>query len=275
MSITETDVVFVEPPNRPFPDAHSNALDWFSPLYLRAANPHPLDRTIQYTGDRTFFVKWFEHASDHPHDDTVSVTQLVASGNHRAASSLTLVDLDERRQRGTDLHRYIECVLNGFPLLCATPVQRQFTAYYHDHIHGTLVPLRTEMAIRSSSALRVVGVVDALFVDLVPTGPSDGSDGSLRVHLRDWKYSSGCLREYTQQLNWYKFLLESAYGERPFQYAGQTFHSIAVVSMEVVTFHESLSTYARHVVPETPADIVASLILREKQITSAPNKNDQ
>ena len=265
MSITETNVVYVEPRTELLAD--EDALVWFTPRYLLAVHPHPLDRTIVQSlgGNRTFYVKWWDQASDHPDkDETVSVTQLLT--NPSVPSTASDADIVERRTRGVQLHRYIECVLNGFPLRTDTLVQRQVAAYYHDCLAGTWVPFRTEMPIRSSTALRIVGVVDALFMPATaPTGSVFG------VYLTDWKYSTDvrpCLDQYTLQLHLYKYILESTYGTLPFVVAGQSYTSLKVVAMEVVAFHESMASYRRVAIDLTDTiGLDHVLAQRQKQVT--------
>jgi hypothetical protein len=241
MSITEQDVQFVEPPPVPFStDQDDHGMEWFSPSVLLAMNHHPLDDTIQYTTRRSFYVRWFDTHSDHRHDDsTASVTSLVP---HEGRLHSDRVLHDNRRTLGVQLHRWIECILNGLPMTIESRLHQQVYAYYNTCIYGKLIPWRTEMAIRSSVGVRLVGVVDALFMDVQT---STAIDNTLVLHLKDWKYSSdvaSCLSEYTLQLNMYKYILESHYTDLPFIVEGVTYLHIHIASMELVVFHETFET---------------------------------
>ena len=242
MSITEQDIQFVEPPPVPFcPDQDDHVVEWFSPSVLLAMNHHPLDDTIQYTARRTFYVRWFEHNSDQRHDDsTASVTSLVPhEGGLHSDPPQGHIYHDNRRTMGVQLHRWIECILNGLPMVPDSPLHHQVYVYYMTCLYGKLVPWRTEMAVRSSVDTRLVGVVDALFIDV---GISPVGD-TLFLHLKDWKYSTdvtSCLSEYTQQLNMYKYILESQYTGIPFNVDGVTYLNIHIASMELIVFHETL-----------------------------------
>jgi hypothetical protein len=167
---------------------------------------------------------------------------------------------------GVQLHRWIECLLNGLRLAIETPLQKQIWAYHKTHIHGHLVPWRTEMAIRSASDIRLVGVVDALFLEI----PMDGCrTDTLVLHLKDWKYShdvTACLTEYTLQLNMYKYILESHYTGISFCVGALAYTHIHIASMELVVFHETLQTYEIVHVPDIQPVIVQQMQMRKKDI---------
>ena len=264
MSIIEQDIHFVEPPPVSFSNGNITPLEWFSPTYLRAINPHPLDDTIQYTTKRSFYVRWFERDSEQRHDDsTASVTSLVQHEDRSAPSHGTTIR-DDRRTKGIHLHRWIECILNGFPMTIETRLQRQVVAYYTTCIQGRQIPWRTEMAVRSASDLRLVGIIDALF-----TASNPGDAGTLSVHLKDWKYSpdiTSCMLEYTMQLNLYKYILESQYTGMSFYAYGIEYTRIRVVSMELVVFHETHPTYKIVSIPDTQTTIHEQMQARKKCI---------
>ena len=239
MSIVEQEIHFADPSPVSFVDGDISPVEWFSPSFLKAINHHPLDDTIQHTTKRTFYVRWFESDSDQRHDDsTASVTSLVPRPPlvDRIHGAITN---DARRSLGVQLHRWIECILNGFPMTIETRLQQQVLTYYDTYLRGRQIPWRTEMAVRSASDIRLVGIIDALFVDTV------SSNGTLSVHMKDWKYSpdiSSCLSEYTLQLNLYKYILESHYTGITFYVDNIAYNRIHVASMELVVFHETLPT---------------------------------
>jgi hypothetical protein len=263
MSIVEQEIHFVEPPPVSFVDGDISPIDWFSPSFLKAINHHPLDDTIQYTKKRTFYVRWFDSDSDQRHDDsTASVTSLVP----RPPSADRIpgaIAHDNRRSQGVQLHRWIECILNGFPMTIETRLQQQVVTYYTTYLCGKQIPWRTEMAVRSTSDIRLVGIIDALFINAV------SSDGTLSVHLKDWKYSpdiSSCLSEYTLQLNLYKYILESQYTGITFYVDNVECNRIHVASMELVVFHETLPTCKIVNVPDIQMDVLIQMQQRKKCI---------
>lgn len=260
MSIIEHDIHYVERAVDAFPvDVEDDMLEWFSPYFLRSVHRHPLDDTIHYTSGRSFYVRWFDRDSDQRHDDsTSSVTSMVS---HEASQvRVPTTAHDDRRATGVRMHRWIECVLNGFPMTTDTRLKQQVSRYYTDCIQGLLVPWRTEMAIRSSPELRLIGVVDALFMD------GDHNDGTLKLHLKDWKYSSDItsyLSDYRLQLNLYKFILESQYTGIPFDVNGIVYTRVHVATMELVVFHETLPTYQIYSVPDGQTAIYEQMRNRE------------
>jgi hypothetical protein len=143
-------------------------------------------------------------------------------------------------------------------------LQQQVASYYNTHIRDTLIPWRTEMAIRSATDIRLVGVVDALFMDgSRETTPDD----TLVLHLKDWKYSqdvSSCLSEYTLQLNMYKFILESHYTGMNFVVDGVTYMHISIATMELVVFHEAMATFAIHRVPDIQSVVYDQMEARKR-----------
>jgi hypothetical protein len=129
-----------------------------------------------------------------------------------------------------------------------------------------MIPWRTEMAIRSTSDLRLVGVVDALFVET----NSGTSDGVMQLHMKDWKYSAGVstyLHEYSLQMNIYKYILESTqYTNERFMVAGVMYTGIHIVSMELVVFHETSDTYAVYGIEDDQRAIETRMHERKKCI---------
>jgi hypothetical protein len=242
---------------------------WFSPAVLSCVHPHPLDATIQYTTKRSFFVRWFDKNSDHRHDDTtISVTSVVSHEPRQQPDAQPSSHRhDDRRSTGIHLHKWIECILNGLWMHSNTILEQQFCSYHTTHINEKLVPWRTEMAIRSCPDIRLVGVVDALFMDGAPS-----PDEILVLHLKDWKYSksiSSCLEEYTHQLNLYKFILESYYTGIGFMVGNKLYNHIKIATMELVVFHETLSTYVIHSVPDTQQTVCRQMVTRKKSIQNS------
>jgi hypothetical protein len=250
MSIVEQNVVHTEEPQ--VPPVSLDYLQSFCPSYLAAVNDHPLDDTIQSLPDGTFFVRDFT-------THTLSVSSLLPHASTKTPAGRG--DPTTRRRRGVHLHRWIECILNGFPMVASERVHQQVLAYYAQCLHGKVRPWRTEMAIRSRADLMLVGVVDALFVSCHP----EPSATTLALHLKDWKYSvdvSACWNDYVHQLNYYKFILESAYGA--FHWDGQRYDGLRVVSMELVVFHESTPTHRVHPVPDIQTEVRTHLEQRKK-----------
>lgn len=123
------------------------------------------------------------------------------------------------------------------------------------------------MAIRSSSDIRLVGVVDALFFDPLCVG----KDGILLLYMKDWKYSPGIsdhyMREYTLQMNMYKYILETQYtGGDSFWVSGCLYTGVTVVSMELVVFHETCDSYSVYDVMDDQKTIHEQLRQRKKRI---------
>jgi hypothetical protein len=266
MSITEQDIEFVEPPPVSFCDDH--VMEWFSPSVLLAMHYHPLDDTIQYTTKRTFYVRWFEHNSEHRHDDesTASVTSLVPHEGRLHSDPHEHVHHDDRRTMGVRLHRWIECILNGLPIVPESLLHQQVYDYYMTYLYEKLVPWRTEMAVRSSIEVRLVGVIDALFMNV---GVSSPIGDTLILHMKDWKYSTdvtSCLSEYTLQLNMYKYILESHYTGIPFQVYGVTYTNIHIASMELIVFHETLETCLIIDLPDVQSVVYDMMEKRKKCI---------
>jgi hypothetical protein len=252
MSIVEQDVTHTEEP-QVAPES-LDLLQSFCPSYLSAVNDHPLDDTIQYLPDGTFFVREFTL-------QTLAVSSLLPHAP--TATAVGLGGQAARRRRGVQLHRWIECILNGFPMIASESVHHQVLAYYSQCLQDRVRPWRTEMAIRSCSDLMLVGVVDALFVSC----HREQKTTTLSLHLKDWKYSadvSAFVTDYTHQLNYYKFILESAYGS--FHFDGQCYDRIQVVSMELVVFHESLATYQVLSIPDIQPEVRARMETRKKSL---------
>jgi hypothetical protein len=220
-----------------------------------------LNDTIQYTTKRTFYVRWFDHHSDHRHDDlTASVTSLVT---HEGGLHSDRVHHENRRTLGIQLHRWIECILNGLPMKIESRLHQQVYDYYRTCIDGKLTPWRTEMAIRSSVDVRLVGVVDALFLDDNTVGDT------LILHMKDWKYSAdvtSCLSEYTLQLNMYKYILESNYTDIPFTVEGVTYLHIHIASMELIVFHETFDTCLIVDIADLQSVVYTQMVKRKKCI---------
>jgi hypothetical protein len=104
------------------------------------------------------------------------------------------------------------------------------------------------MPVFSDVETRIVGVIDAVFVDI---DASTAEEDVFVLHLRDWKYSMLCPVQ-TLQLNMYAHLLETYY--REISYGGKTYSRIRVDSMELVYFHESFG-YRRVTVPRHQEEV--------------------
>jgi hypothetical protein len=265
MSIVEENIPYFEHQPVSFQN-DVPAMEWFSPWVLSATNSHPLDATIQFTAtNRSFFVRWFDrNAEPRPDASTASVTSLVPHEGHLTDVQTSTAPTDDRRVKGIQLHRWIECILNGLPMTTETRLQQQVAAYYKTALQGRLIPWRTEMAIRSSSEIRLVGIIDALFYE---TGTPTPNTGTLCLHLKDWKYSADvtpAMSEYTQQLNLYKYILESQYTGMTFYVDGLPYQHLRVATMELVVFHESLQTYHCINIPDTQAAVQIQMQARKK-----------
>jgi hypothetical protein len=147
-----------------------------------------------------------------------------------------------------------------------SPLHQQVHQYYVNHIENRLVPWRSEMAIRSSSELRLVGVVDMMFMK-----PDMDGDSStiLSLYLKDWKYSrdvESCMELYNMQLNLYKFILESEY-MGPFSIGTREYTGIHVVSMELIVFHEDFETCHIHHIKHREELVTEMIHFRKKLMT--------
>jgi hypothetical protein len=125
-------------------------------------------------------------------------------------------------------------------------------------------PWRTEMVVRSSTDLRMVGVVDALFlVGALSEGPT------LDLHLKDWKYSMDITNrktDYELQLNIYKYILESHYRDVSFVCEGRVYTHLRIATMEMVVFHESLAAHVTYVVPVLTTHVAELIQRRQNQL---------
>ena len=258
MSIVDQQIEYVE---APCTLQAQHPVAWFSPRTLSAINPHPHDRSIRYTSARSFFVTWFESASM-GNSDTVSVTSLLPHTSRPTDAEPGTVVHDERRERGIQVHTWIEHVLNGLPAAVAgtSGLYRQVV----EHVAGIPEPpWRTEMPVRSSADTRVVGVVDALFVVGVE------EDGTLVLDMVDWKYSAdaaACVEDYSLQLNMYKYILETAYVGMPFNALGRPCSSIRIRTMSIVLFHESHAAAVAVPVADYQAEVARYFAARKKEL---------
>lgn len=213
------------------------------PNFLYSVHTHPLDLTI-CKNTKSFYVKWFKKESQ-GHHDTVSVTDIVSGYvNHRDVS-LNSVD----KGRGRHIHAQIDLFLNGcMDFEHLVPAAKE---YYMANIHTKLIPWRTEMPIRSCEETRIVGIVDALFMEM----NNNDDDGVLNLHLKDWKVSadiSTCIHAYCIQLGIYKYILEQFYQtDSGFTAWGKTYTSIKITTTELVVFHPSSNMYTIHSVDNT------------------------
>jgi hypothetical protein len=245
---------------------------WFAPLTLKACHFHPNDDTIQSITERLFYVRWVDHAVSAGFDDTLAVTAIHFPADTSVSGILSQpTQHDDRRTAGIDMHRRIECLLNGCPM--SGPLYPQILSYHQDIMEQGFIPWRTEMAIRSSADLRIVGVVDALFMR---TGTDDDDDGTLRLYMKDWKYSrdiSTHIHHYQFQLNMYKYILETQYvNSLPFYVGTRTYTNIQVQSMELVLFHEDNETYAVTTVSDIQPHVRSFVVDRKKQLAATKNK---
>ena len=257
-----TPVVYVQRARAPDRDE----LSWFSAHVLRAIHRHPHDDTVQYTAKKVFFVRWYATAAEQLQDDTLSVCTMIGhSVTEPFRGTENTTPLNERRETGIRIHRYIECVLNGLPWRDTFVIYTQINAYLQTQFtQHQMRPWRTEMVIRSSTDLRIVGVVDALFlVGAMPEGPT------LDLHLKDWKYSMDITNrktDYELQLNMYKYILESHYRDLPFVCEGRTYTHIHIATMEMVVFHDSLMSHVTHVVPVLTEQVTTLIQRRQNQL---------
>jgi hypothetical protein len=205
----------------------------FIPAMLSCLHRHPHDKTI-ISNSTSFYVKWFEKEDEGTHD-TISVSEIIKDYVNHGST-----EISTSKTIGILLHRQIEYLLNG--------MDEQFIPinimnYYRACVKDKLLPWRTEMPIRSCSESRIVGVVDALFIE---TGYSS-VDGILRLHLKDWKVShdvTTCMSVYSLQLSLYKELLERFYQcDTGFYAWGQMYTSIKIISSELVVFHPFDDSY--------------------------------
>jgi hypothetical protein len=251
-------------------------VDWFASTYLQAVHHHPKDLTIQYTKGRSFYVRWFETPQNS--EDTISVSILVDKyiaehPNFKHHSSLTSQDVSlTRRQDGVHLHRVIECMFNGYSeyLDSVLPLHQQIHHYYLNHIQGNFVPWRSEMAIRSNKDLRIVGVVDMMFMKIPE---KNDVSTTLNIYLKDWKYSrnvKSCMELYKMQLNLYKFILESEY-IGSFWVGTREYTGIHIVSMDLIVFHEDFECCQIHTV-EGDEELLSDLLRFRKKVMTEIKK---
>lgn len=221
----------------------------FRPQYLATRYSHPLDQTIRYMEDSSWYIRWYIKCTSSVRG-VRSVTQIA----HECLLAASCTDHSCEREKNTcqgevcqgrTIHKSIECYLNRVPSPTPVPVvfQQWWSTLLHEHIWQ---PLRTEMVIRSDAQTRLVGVVDCILFRV-----SNGGS-TLELKLLDWKVStpsSWSKSAGTYQLNLYRHLLETYY--HTFQIDGYTYTDVRVVEMSLVYIHPNLTS-----IQACPVDII-------------------
>jgi hypothetical protein len=162
--------------------------------------------------------------------------------------------------KGTWLHGQLERIMNGVDLR-TLPYQdlvelRQFALWRSSCFDNRLIPFRTELKLKSDLATCLTGTIDLL---AVAKDFHQKDTDVLELHMIDWKFSkqirmsnmftrgqpgTPCSHlddcnyiHYTLQQNAYKWLLETYY--KDWHWAGKTYTSVKVMSMQLVVFHEN------------------------------------
>lgn len=183
---------------------------------------------------------------------------------------------------GTEHHLVCEKFYNGLmPDRPCNKAVSQFLEFARHH--SSLVPFRTEWALRSNEEHRVCGTIDMLFF----SENHDKESGVLRLTMFDWKnskeiktdnrWSSGrhpflglpnCNHaHYTIQLNVYKYLLETCYS--PILVDGRVYDKIHVDSMFLVVMHENRDEYLKVELPDYQDRVATMFEMRAEKLSSS------
>ena len=160
--------------------------------------------------------------------------------------------------QGSKFHLLLECFYNGMDLIPwrrFRPIQ-QFLRWHRGHVHGKLIPFRTEWRLRTDNATRLTGTIDIIFIE-PDHPPPEQTGGVLRLHMKDWKFSKEIRKKgfgnkkgsgpccglddcnyshYALQLNTYQSILEKFYTDM--WYRGKKYDRIKVLSRELAVFHD-------------------------------------
>lgn len=276
----------------------------FEPTKLAETNPHELDDTItfdesihKYTirvGDE-WISEGIKSASTMIHEffpqfDPDKVIENMRRNVHKFNSSKYAGMSDEEikklwngntaSERGTYLHFLLECHNNGFDLEHSEyNALSDIQDYFRWHvIHMTdQIPFRTELKMHTGKDLRLAGTADLITIDKDHPPPCD-TDGTLSVHLKDWKFSKEIKRSnhfekgfgvckhldncnfnhYALQQNLYQWMLETFYGG--WKWNGHIYKKVKVVSKYLVVFHKNHSRSGAYIPVPDMMDTIESML---------------
>jgi hypothetical protein len=197
----------------------------FTPTFLMALTPHPLDETIRFNEEtHTYWVKFvdditkdgdfdcknvisvsgFVHEYFQQFDADAVITRMQASKTWKQSKYYGMTREDIKRQwqdsgtqaseNGTAFHFVVECICNGWDIESRQdwkrlPAVQQWLRWKTDIFDQQgLVPFRTELRFRSDAALRLTGTADLIAVAANHPPPAE-TGGVLTLHIKDWKHS--------------------------------------------------------------------------------------
>ena len=205
---TDMEYVAYVQKEEPPPPSRTTASPVLAPAYLSARYAHPLDRTLRYV-DGCYYVQWYVESRD--------FSSSCQTHRHRPAG--------------------IERFFNGYPRAATSTCFRVWWQDYQARFPGIL-PLRTNMVVRSGARHRLLGVVDLVLLDR-----SSSSATRACVHLLDWSPWQA-----TRRLTLYQYLLETFYGHYPID--GVVYPALEVTRRAVVVFPDQGPAYERNNTPE-------------------------
>jgi hypothetical protein len=224
------------------------------PRYLSTRYAHPVDQTITHTTHNKWYVRWYAKSKKSDSSTCCSVTSFVQKyakciahnliirevfcyiekkGKHKPQKTTTTID--SVRQGGIDLHHDIQWFFNGYTARSPCCVFLEWWTSFQKR-NVSLCPMRTEMILRSDANLQLLGTADMLFYDT-----SISSTACLYIHLIDWKRTTNVhknIKLSILQLNTYKYLLETFYGNWSFD--GVIYKTIKIKQLSLVVFQEDL-----------------------------------
>jgi hypothetical protein len=114
-----------------------------------------------------------------------------------------------------------------------------------------LRPLRTEMILRSTAKLQLLGMADFILYD-----SEASTKNKLCLHIVDWKRTNNVHKNINLsmfQLNTYAHLLETYYGGWSFD--GYVYSTVYVSKLSLVVFSEDLTHVSEYNIQHKPATI--------------------
>lgn len=266
----------------------------FDDEFLSSLHSHPYDATITFVDEgHKYFVKWFIERPDEVCSNSISVTSLVGEYFEKFDADKVIAKMKNGRNwnsknkyfhmseeeikrcwtkstdDGTALHSIAEALMNGCINIKSKEcleVKYLLDFWTNVVVKKKWVPFRSEMRVRSDSKTKVVGSVDAIFVNHNYDN-YDKNDDILHLVVVDWKRSKkietsnkwrkgkevckdldDCnFVKYSLQLSVYKYILEKYYTD--FTYKGKKYSKVQVDETALVILHPNNTSYVYLVTP--------------------------
>lgn len=275
---------------------------------LEKLNSHPYDTTLIFNPlNHTYSVKWSpddEYSSENilsvtsfgksffPAFDSDKVIQKMMKSKNWKKSKYFGMSVQEIKKKwetqrdicarnGTAHHLFCENYYNGLIDLKRhkneSPEIDQFINFVSDH--KSMVPLRTEWLLRTSSKYKICGTPDIIFVN----DETYKSGKVLHLDIYDWKNSKKITKfgfekgytpleklpnsnyfHYSIQLNIYKYILETFYA--PIKFGNKLYSDIHVNNMFIIVMHENRSNYMKMQLPNFQEEVRSMFEIREKNL---------